>query len=109
MRRSLLSIAIVAAISGWISRGEHAVGRSAGDDWVRTAQGWQSRRVLQAPAPPAAPPVHPAVVASLQAGASLFFLIAFPSRVRATQPAGRAEGAPRRRSPQNVKPVAATA
>lgn len=100
MRRSLFTIATVAAISSWISWGEHAVGRP-GDDWVRTADGWQSRRVLAAE--PFAPPpvVHPAVVAGLQLGMSLFCLIAFPSRVTAVRPATvEARNALRRRGQQ---------
>ena len=103
MRRSLFTIAMVAAISGWISWGEHAVGRP-GDDWVRTADGWQSRRVLEAE--PSAPPteVHPAVVAGLQLGMSLFCLIAFPSRVAAVRPpAVEPASSPRRRVRRRVR------
>jgi hypothetical protein len=82
MRRSLLTILIVAAISGWISAGERAVGRPAGGDWVRTADGWESRLVLEPREELAPPPIHPGVIAALQVGASLLFLFAFPSRVR---------------------------
>jgi hypothetical protein len=82
MRRSLLTILIVAAISGWISAGERAAGRPAGSDWVRTNDGWESRIVLQPREESTTPTIHPGVLAALQLGVSLLFLLAFPSRVR---------------------------
>ena len=83
MRHSLLTLLIVAAISGWISRGERAAGLSGqAIDWVRTTDGWESRTAVEPYELSAPPAVHPAVVAALQLGASLFFLVAFPARVR---------------------------
>ena len=82
MRRSLLTILIVAAIAGWISAGERAVGRPAGSDWVRTNDGWESRLVVETREESAPPAIHPGVIAALQLGVSLLFLLAFPSRVR---------------------------
>lgn len=83
MRRSLLTILIVAAIAGWISAGERAAGLvPAGSDWVRTNDGWESRLVLQPREESPAPTIHPGVIAALQLGASVLFLLAFPSRVR---------------------------
>ena len=82
MRRSLLTILIVAAIAGWISAGERAAGRPAGSDWVRTNDGWESRIVLQPREEPTTPTIHPGFLAALQLGVSLLFLLAFPSRVR---------------------------
>jgi hypothetical protein len=81
MRRSLLTILIVAAIAGWISASERAVGRPSGD-WVRTNDGWESRLVLQPREESPAPTIHPGVIAALQLGVSALFLLAFPSRVR---------------------------
>jgi hypothetical protein len=82
MRRSLLTILIVAAIAGWISAGERAAGRPAGSDWVRTNDGWESRIVLQPREESTTPTIHPGILAALQLGVSLLFLLAFPSRVR---------------------------
>ncbi|BBO36447.1 hypothetical protein [Lacipirellula parvula] len=82
MKRSLLTILLVAAISGWISAGERAAGRSPGGDWVRTRDGWESRFVVEPHETTALPTIHPGVIAGLQLGASLFFLLAFPSQFR---------------------------
>lgn len=82
MRRSLLTILIVAAIAGWISASERAVGRPSGSDWVRTNDGWESRLVLEPREESPAPTIHPGVLAALQLGVSVLFLLAFPSRVR---------------------------
>ncbi|MBA4104199.1 MAG: hypothetical protein C0485_00445 [Pirellula sp.] len=83
MRRSLLTILIVAAIAGWISAGERAAGLApAGSDWVRTNDGWESRLVLQPREESTLPVIHPGVLAAVQLGVSLLFLLAFPSRVR---------------------------
>lgn len=82
MRRSLLTILIVAAISGWISRGERAAGLSADRTmWIRTADGWEPRRALADDAPATRAVPHPAIVATFQLVASLYFLGAFPARV----------------------------
>jgi hypothetical protein len=82
LSRSILTILIVAAISGWISYGERWAGDAAlGADWIRTADGWESRQVLQPFEYSAPPAVHPAVIAALQLLASAFFLAAFPARV----------------------------
>jgi hypothetical protein len=98
LKRSLLTILTVAAISGWIARGERAASIAQASDWVRTADGWEVRLVVEPHEPSTPPPVHPAVIAGLQLGASLFFLIAFPARVRVL-PTSISDGAsrPRRR------------
>jgi hypothetical protein len=95
VRRSLLTILIVAAISGWISRAERVSTAADPTAWVRTSAGWESRAAVEA-GPPAPPAIHPAVIASMELCASLFFLVAVPARVRllATCPAARS---PRRR------------
>jgi hypothetical protein len=82
LKRSLLTILTVAAISGWISHGERAASVAEASDWVRTADGWEVRQMVEPYEPSSPPPVHPAVIAGLQLGASLFFLLAFPARVR---------------------------
>ena len=82
MRRSLLTILIVAAIAGWISEGERAVGRPSGGDWVRTSDGWESRLAIEPREESSAPTIHPGVIAAMQLGVSVLFLLAFPSRVR---------------------------
>lgn len=83
MLRSLLTILIVAAIAGWISAGERAVGLvPAGSDWVRTSDGWESRLVLEPREESSAPTIHPGLIAAMQLGVSVLFLLAFPSRVR---------------------------
>jgi hypothetical protein len=99
LKRSLLTILIVAAISGWISHGERAASVAEASDWVRTADGWEVRQMVEPYEPSTPPPVHPAVIAGLQLGASLFFLVAFPPRVRVL-PVRVSEGAarPRRRA-----------
>jgi hypothetical protein len=99
LKRSLLTILTVAAISGWIARGERAASIAQASDWVRTADGWEVRLVVEPHEPSAPPPVHPAVIAGLQLGASLFFLVAFPPRVRVL-PVRVSDGAarPRRRA-----------
>ncbi|MBA3483674.1 MAG: hypothetical protein H0T51_17840 [Pirellulales bacterium] len=99
MKRSLLTILTVAAISGWISRGERAASVAEASDWVRTADGWEVRQMVEPYEPSVPPPVHPAVIAGLQLGASLFFLVAFPARVRVL-PVRVSDGAaqPRRRA-----------
>ena len=88
MLRTIATILVVAAISGWISRGEQAVGVSPyPTDWIRTADGWESRSVVQPQhrmAPP--PPLHPVVIAGFQLLASLLFLAAFPASVRSLAP-----------------------
>ena len=98
LRRSLLTILIVAALSAWISHGERAAGVSPGNEWVRTADGWESRRALELPEPSTPPPVHPAVIAAFQLGASLFFLLAFPTLAVVRPNAAPAVPAPVRRS-----------
>lgn len=84
MLRSLLIILTVAAIAGWISTGERAIGNSAAGvgNWIRTADGWEPRYVVESQDEDPSFAIHPAVVAILQVGVSLFFLLACPSRVR---------------------------
>jgi hypothetical protein len=89
VRRCLLTIAIVALICSLINRAERVHGGAAfATDWVRTADGWESRAVLLPPMAPA-PQVHPGLVAAFQVGASLFCLLAFPARAVATVPGAR--------------------
>jgi hypothetical protein len=84
LSRSILIILIVAAISGWISSGEHSASDAAyAGDWVRTADGWESRDVLEPYEAPSPPAIHPVVIAAFQLLASLFVLAAFPARVSA--------------------------
>jgi hypothetical protein len=82
LSRNILVILIVAAISSWIASGEHSAGDTAyAGDWVRTADGWETRDVIEPYEAPAPPAVHPVVIAGFQLLASLFFLAAFPPRV----------------------------
>jgi len=54
--------------------------------WVRTVDGWEPSAVLHLESrPQGTPPVHPALVASLQLGVSLFALLALPTATRATR------------------------
>ena len=86
MLRCLITLALVALLSCLISRAERVHGAGVtSNDWVRTADGWESRLVLEPPTAPA-PQVHPALVAAFQAGASLFCLLAFPARVAVASP-----------------------
>jgi hypothetical protein len=81
--RSLVTILLVSAISGWISSGERSAGQAAhATDWVRTVDGWESRRVVEAYERSAPLAVHPAVIAGFQLLASLLFLAAFPASVK---------------------------
>ena len=81
MRRSLLVILIVAALSAWISQLERAPGATGRQsDWVRTADGWESRQVLELHGAAPAFNLHPGLVAAFQLGASILFLAAFPGR-----------------------------
>ncbi|HMO86447.1 MAG TPA: lipoprotein [Lacipirellulaceae bacterium] len=107
MRRSLLVIVAVAALSGWISHMERAAGVDGpGDDWVRTVDGWERRASLTLPSPQRLPEVHPGLVACLQLAGSLAVLAAFPGRAApaAVQPA---EAAPRRRRARRSQVVGA--
>jgi hypothetical protein len=61
---------------------------SSGIDWVRTAEGWQRRRVVEARRPAAPPTLHPVTVAAFELAASLLVLTAFPTRA-ATQRSSR--------------------
>lgn len=98
MRRSLLTILTVAALSGLINRWERAPAAVAGrGDWVRTIDGWEPRRVLNRDIPPASRQVHPGLVAAFQLGASTLALVAFPARVVAVRPASERQEPSRRR------------
>jgi hypothetical protein len=55
---------------------------SSGINWVRTVDGWQPRRVVDARRPAAPPTLHPTTVAAFQLMASLLALTAFPTRVQ---------------------------
>jgi hypothetical protein len=86
LSRSILIILIVAAISSWISSGERSASDAAyAGDWVRTADGWEPRDVLESYEAPSPPAVHPVVIAAFQLLASLFVLAAFPARVSAVR------------------------
>jgi hypothetical protein len=84
MLRSLLIVLTVAAIAGVISHFESArAERQLAAQplaWIRTADGWEHSSVLTAASASPPPALHPFLVASFQAGASLFALLAFPSR-----------------------------
>jgi hypothetical protein len=101
LSRSLLIILVVAAISGWINGNERVASDAAcAADWIRTADGWESREVLapyEAPAPQA---IHPAVVAGFQLLASLLVLAAFPARASVV----RSRVSPRPRWPTEGTP-----
>jgi hypothetical protein len=80
VRRSILVIITVASLSYWIARVERAAGQSYRTaDWIRTADGWESRAVL-APRPAPLPAIHPGLVAAFELTASLLVLVAFPGR-----------------------------
>lgn len=88
MRRSVLTILLVAAISGWISHGERAAGDPRSQtDWVRTADGWESRSVLAVQPRSALAEIHPGLVAAFQLTASLLALVAIPGRATPVKPA----------------------
>jgi hypothetical protein len=106
LRRSLMTLLIVAALSAWINRAERAAGLPAeAGPWVRTSDGWQSRAAVEPQEVSSPPPVHPGVIAALQLGASLLFLVAFPARV-AVQPVLRA-AVPARSGRRKSAPAAA--
>jgi hypothetical protein len=82
--RSLLIIVSVAGIAAIISHLESAqaerqpqVQQTA---WVRTVDGWEPSAVLTAQSVSAPPSLHPFLVAGFELGASLFALVAFPSK-----------------------------
>jgi hypothetical protein len=82
VRRFLFTLLTVVGLSMLISGSEQAGGVSPGaKDWVRTADGWESRHVVQARPRMAAPALHPGLVAAFQLGASVFCLLAFPAQV----------------------------
>jgi hypothetical protein len=82
--RSLSIIVTVAAIAGVISHFESAQAERQPvvqpTAWVRTIDGWEPSSVLTAETASIPPSLHPFLVASFQLGASLFALLAFPSR-----------------------------
>jgi hypothetical protein len=70
---------------GLVGRCGHAgTVASSGINWVRTAGGWQPRRVVEARRPAAPPTLHPATVAAFELIASLLALAAFPASARRT-------------------------
>ena len=85
--RPLITISTVAAISCFLAHLENAQGQlPVATAWVRTADGWEPSGVLRVERRPTeVSPVHPLLVAGFELGASLFALIAFPSR----QPASK--------------------
>ncbi len=82
MYRAFATIAAVAVLSGFLAHLEHAQGeRVEAGRWVRTADGWEPSGVLRAEShTPAAPELHPLLVAGFLLGASIFALLAFPNR-----------------------------
>lgn len=99
VRRSLLTILTVAALSGVISRLERAPAADAGrSKWVRTVDGWEPRWMLVRAVPSPSPQVHPGLVAALQLGASMLALVAFPARVAVVRPPAEGTARPRRRT-----------
>jgi hypothetical protein len=82
LRRFLLTFLAVVGLSLWISSVERASGEPRlTKDWVRTADGWESRGVVAARPAAFAPALHPALVATFQLSFSVFCLIAFPTQV----------------------------
>jgi hypothetical protein len=93
-------ILIVAALSSCIASTEGAAGHAGSrTDWVRTADGWESRTALAVPAKSPRVEIHPALVAALQLGLSLMALVAFPGKAvpAADVPASTTLGRRRRR------------
>lgn len=82
MRRSILVILTVAALSSWIARAQQAAGQThSPTDWIHTADGWESRSVLAArPAP--LPAIHPGLIAAFELMASLLALATFPGQAK---------------------------
>jgi len=81
LHRCIFTILAVAAISGALGRIDAARGQRDPGDWVRTAQGWESRAILATPAPSQPPRLHPFAVAAFQLSASLLVLVGLPTRV----------------------------
>jgi len=84
--RALFTIAAIALISAGIAHlrdstvHQSAFAESQELTWVRTVDGWEPSSVLTAgPPPEGAPSVHPALIATLQLGLSLFALLALPT------------------------------
>jgi hypothetical protein len=81
MRRGILTVLIVAVLSGWINHVERAVGTAPRQpEWIRTTYGWEPRRVLAATHRVREPSLHPATVAGFQLSASLTGLLLFARR-----------------------------
>lgn len=88
--RAFLTIVVVAALSACLVHLRDAQGqRSQAADvqqtaWVRTVDGWEPSRILKLqPRSQGTPALHPALVATLQLGISLFGLLALPTTNRA--------------------------
>jgi len=86
--QSVLTLSAVAALSCCIAHLEQAQGQLAAEsNWVRTADGWEPSGVLRVESRPSeTTALHPLLVASFQLGASLFVLLAFPSRKPVNEP-----------------------
>lgn len=81
--RSLLIIATVATLSGFLSHLEFAKAdrqvQTAIPAWVRTVDGWEPSSVLTAETGgEISPALHPLLVAGFLLAASVFVLLAFP-------------------------------
>lgn len=86
--RGIITVVAVAALGAMISkfelaRGERSQPAPTPTRWVRTVDGWEPAEALRlAPNQSPTPALHPALVASLQAGISLFALMAFSDRAK---------------------------
>ncbi len=99
----------VVCLASWIQNVESAARVPSGKtDWVRTIDGWESRRTLDVRAGGPHGEVHPALVAAFLLGASVFCLVAFPARVVVRSAASRSIH-PRRRPAQAPAASSATA
>jgi hypothetical protein len=82
--RSFSIVATVAVIAALISHFESAQAERQSQvtqtAWVRTIDGWEPSAVLTADSASTPPLLHPSLVACFEVGASLFALLAFPSR-----------------------------
>jgi hypothetical protein len=114
VRKSLLIVLAVAALSTWIARLERAprVAKAAApatvhspSDWVRTVDGWERRSALMAGPPVVPVSLHPGLLAAFQIGASVLALALFPGRV---VPVRKAAPAPARVRRAARRPVAET-
>jgi len=104
VRRSILIVLAVAALSVWIARAERApriaaaaqAASSSANDWVRTVDGWERRSALMAAPPVVSMNLHPGLLAAFQVGASLLALALFPGQALPVRKAAPAPATARR-------------